>query len=126
MFAGFASLNEEGPENWSYAMIVDIQCPPAGSGPFGELKGGYLTLLTCGIPDVCGGVVGPKQWGQMKLSGDGIQECVFQVDALEDVALVNAGPVVCIELKRAERMRRSVNPSRLVFRSGRLVEGGAR
>ncbi|KAK5659590.1 hypothetical protein OQA88_792 [Cercophora sp. LCS_1] len=122
---GFASLDPEGSEHWEYAS-VEIKCDRAGLDPFGQLAGGYLKIRTCGIPVVCGDFAGPAQWGQMKLTGDGIRgEGLFQVDAREDVPLVVAGPVVCLELKRAKVTKRWLDEGAWVFRGGRMVyEGG--
>lgn len=115
----FGSLDPEGSEHWEYAQ-AELKCHPAGPDPFGELKGGCLTLWTCGMPVVCRGLAGPMQWGHMKLTGGGIKgESVFQVDAREDMPLIASGPVVCLELKRARVTNR--RSERSVFRGGRMV-----
>lgn len=78
---------ERGPKIGPTRRLLISNVPAPGLTGLVSWRGGHLTLLTCGIPVVCGGAVGPKQWGQMKLSGDGIRECEFQLDALEDVAV---------------------------------------
>jgi hypothetical protein len=82
------------------AEIRHIECKPRGLNTFGQVIGGSITLFANRIPVRYDGPLVDELKFFTKLTGAGIGECQFQIDAMEDIALAQKKEISCIEIMR--------------------------